>query len=208
MLAADSLLLLRGLVIGFVIAAPVGPVGLLCIRRALADGHLAAFVAGLGAAVADTFYGAVAGYGLTYISHLLLDHETTLRLVGGLFVCLLGWRTFKAVPVLAAAPTRGPGLLRDFASTTLITLTNPATILAFMGVFAAMSDMGVAFTMREAHVLVVGVFLGSALWWFLLAAGAGAVRSRFNEEWLLMLNRISGVLLGVFGIGLIASLLL
>jgi len=130
---------IRGLAIGFALAAPVGPVGILCIRRALADGRYAAFIAGVGAAFADTFYGAVAGLGITVVSGFLLEHAFALRLVGGAFLLLLGGRTWVTPPTLAPDPGKGPGLVRDFFSTFLITLSNPGTILASMGVFAAVA---------------------------------------------------------------------
>jgi len=201
----DTGFFLRGIIIGFVIAAPVGPVGILCIRRALADGRAAAFVAGLGAAVADTFYGAVAGFGLTFVAEFLLDHLTPLRLLGGGFMLYLGIMTWRAEPYVAPTPTRGPGLLRDFISTLAITLTNPATILAFMGVFAAMGTIGLPSDNASATVLILGVFSGSALWWLILSAAAGAVRSRFTPRWLRLLNKGSGGMLLLFGGGVLAS---
>lgn len=198
-------LFLRGLAIGFALAAPVGPVGILCIRRALADGRYAAFVAGLGAAVADTFYGAVAGLGLTVISSFLVDHATALRLVGGLFLVGLGIRTFRHPPRIEARPLCGPGMARDFASTFLITLSNPATILAAMGVFAAIGALDNS-SPSASGTLILGVFGGSTLWWLVLSAAASAVRSRFSPRWLERLNHASGVMLVVFGLAILASL--
>ena len=158
----EAVAFLRGMAIGFAIAVPVGPVGLLCIRRALADGRLAAFVAGMGAAVADTFYGAVAGFGLTYVSKFLVAQATALRLVGGGFLLYMGWRGLRSHAVLAVTPKRGPGLLKDFLATLAITLTNPGTIFAFMGVFAAMGTIGIQ---GDGGFIVLGVFVGSATWW-------------------------------------------
>lgn len=199
-------LFLRGMVIGFAIAAPVGPVGLLCIRRALGDGRRAAFVAGLGAAVADTFYGAVAGFGLTYVSDFLLDQQTPLSLVGGLFLLLMGWRALRLHAVLVPPPRRGPGMARDFLSTLAITLTNPGTIFAFLGVFAAMGAGGIA--AAGSGWLVLGVFVGSSAWWLLLSAAAGAVRSSFSPIWLKRLNQGSGVALLLFGAAVLLNVLL
>lgn len=197
---------LRGLAIGFALAAPVGPVGILCIRRALADGRYAAFIAGLGAAFADTFYGAVAGFGITAISGFLLEHTFTLRLVGGSFLLLLGAKTWRGSPKLTPDAGSGPGLVKDFVSTFLITLSNPGTILASMGVFAAMGaiDNGKP---AEASLLIFGVFSGSTLWWLVLSALAGAVRSKLNENWMRRLNHISGAVLLLFGAGILVSLL-
>ena len=130
--------LLRGLVIGFSIAAPVGPIGVLCIRRTLADGRATGLAVGLGAAAADAVYGAVAGFGLTAVSGLLASHEGLLRLVGGLFLCYLGIRTFLSRPADHAARAGGTGLLGAFAATFGLTLANPATILSFVAVFAGL----------------------------------------------------------------------
>lgn len=198
----------KGVAVGFAIAAPVGPVGLLCIRRALADGRVAAWVAGLGAAVADTFYGAVAGLGLTLVSDFLFDHRTLLSVVGGMFLMVLGLRTFRTKPTLWQTPDVHMGLWRDFASSFIITLTNPATILAFMAVFASMGAVQVADDRLDAGLLILGVFVGSALWWLCLSALAGAVRHKFSPSWLLWLNRGSGIILGLFGLVVLGSLFL
>jgi len=200
------MIFLKGVLIGFLIAAPVGPVGVLCIRRALADGRVAAFVAGLGAAVADTFYGAVAGLSLTLVEDFLIDHKTLLSIVGGAFLLVLGWRTFRAHPTFSPTPDTHFGLVRDFCSTFLITLTNPATILAFIAVFASVGAVRFNGFSLTSSALIAGVFVGSALWWFLLASLAGAVRHRFNQRWLERLNKGSGGLLVICGIGVLASL--
>lgn len=198
-------LFLRGVAVGFAIAAPVGPVGLLCIRRALADGRFAAWIAGLGAAVADTFYGAVAGLGLTLISDFLIEHRVALSLVGGIFLIVLGIHTARQRPTPWQTPNAKLGLMRDFTSSFVLTLTNPATILAFMAVFAAMGAVQVTEDMGDATLLIGGVFVGSALWWGVLSTLAGAVRHRFSELWLLWLNRGSGIVLVLFGLGVLAS---
>lgn len=199
--------LLKGIVVGFLIAAPVGPVGLLCIRRALADGRIAAFVAGLGAAVADTFYGAVAGMGLSLISDFLMQWRTPLSLIGGVFLLILGWDAWRKPLTLGQPGNVHMGLFRDFTATLTITLTNPATILAFMAVFAALGGSQFSADDGQAWLLIPGVFIGSALWWMTLSGLASAVRNRFNELWLLRLNRISGALLGLSGAGAMLSTL-
>ncbi len=204
-MTSDPSLFLRGMVIGFAIAAPVGPVGLLCIRRALADGRGAALVAGMGAAVADTFYGAVAAFGLTFVSAFLVAQQVALKLIGGAFLVYLGWRSWQARAVLVPTPKRGPGLVKDFVSTLAITITNPGTIFAFMGVFAAMGAAGVEG--GGSGWMVLGVFAGSTAWWLTLSALAGAVRASFTPEWLRRLNQASGVALAGFGLAVLASLL-
>jgi threonine/homoserine/homoserine lactone efflux protein len=192
--------LLRGLLIGFSIAAPVGPIGVLCIRRTLADGRATGLAVGLGAVTADAVYGAIAGFGLTAVSSLLVRQQGALRLVGGLY---LGVRTFLARPADDAARAGGSGRLGAFTATFGLTLANPATILSFVAVFAGLGIAG-AGSWREATVLVAGVFLGSALWWLMLSGTVGALRSRLDLRALRWVNRVSGLVLLAFGIAALA----
>lgn len=201
------MLFLEGMIVGFLIAAPVGPVGIMCIRLALNDGRAAAFVAGLGAAVADTFYGAVAGFGLSLVSGFLMEYREALSLVGGSVLLVLGIRTWRQPPPeLRAESGLHPGLWRDFTATLLLTLTNPATILAFMAVFASLGSVRAGESPARAFTLVAGVFAGSALWWFTLSALAGAVRHRFSPVWLTRLNLCAGGLLFLSGVAALLSL--
>jgi threonine/homoserine/homoserine lactone efflux protein len=196
----DTGFFLRGLLIGFSIAAPVGPIGVLCIRRTLADGRATGFVSGLGAATADAAYGAVAGFGLTVVSGFLVRQSAWLQLVGGVFLCYLGLRTVLTRPAAQAAATRGSGLLAAYASTLVLTLTNPTTVLSFVAVFAALGLAGAAADYTAAGVLVAGVFLGSALWWLLLSGGVGLLRTRLTAEGLRWINRVSGLVILAFGV--------
>lgn len=191
-------LFLRGIAIGFAIAAPIGPVGLLCIRKALADGRMAAFVAGLGAALADTFFGAVVGLGLGAVSHFITGHTTWLKIVGGLFMLGLGihtWRAAAADMEMEAEPGSGPGMAKDFLSTFVITITNPGTILGVIGVFAALGASAKPQGAEDQALLVGGIFTGSALWWAVLAELTIAIRARFTPERMRLFNHISGALL-------------
>ena len=185
--------------IGFSIAAPVGPIGVLCIRRTLANGQISGLVSGLGAATADAFYGCVAGFGLTFISSLLIDQQMWLRLFGGLFLLYLGIKTLLSRPSEQAANAAGSGLLGSYVSTFLLTVTNPLTILSFAAIFAGLGLANTSGTYISAVILVLGVFLGSALWWLLLSGGVGVFRDKFNTQGLLWVNRISGVIITVFG---------
>jgi threonine/homoserine/homoserine lactone efflux protein len=153
----------RGLVLGFSIAAPVGPIGVLCIRRTMADGRAIGFVSGLGAATADAIYAAVAAFGLTIVSTALLDAQHWLRLIGGCFLCYLGIRTFLATPTMEGRGDDGRGLLGSYASTFALTLTNPMTILSFTANFAGLG-VTAAGRYSPAVLLVAGVFCGSGLW--------------------------------------------
>ncbi|MBM5805898.1 MAG: LysE family translocator, partial [Candidatus Verstraetearchaeota archaeon] len=134
----DVSFLLRGLLIGFAIAAPVGPIGILCIQRTLAKGRIYGFASGLGAATADAIYGAVAGFGLTFISDVLINQQLWLRLLGGAFLLYLGTRTILSKPSKETPQTANKGLAADYTSTFLLTLTNPMTILSFIAVFAGL----------------------------------------------------------------------
>jgi len=199
--------LLRGLVIGFSIAVPVGPIGVLCIRRTLADGRAAGFAAGLGAATADGLYGAVAGFGLTVVSSALVGQQGWLRLIGGAFLCWLGARTFMARPAGEAAAPRGSGLAGAYASTLALTLTNPLTILSFAAVFAGLGVGGAGGDYGPAAVLALGVFAGSALWWLALSGAVGLLRQRVTPRGLSWVNRASGTIIAGFGLLALLSLL-
>ena len=202
----DVSFLLRGIVIGFSIAAPVGPIGVLCIRRTLAEGRLAGLVSGLGAASADAVYGLVAAFGLTFVSIFLVSERVWLRLIGGIFLCYLGLRTFLTRPAHEAAKGKGGGLFGTYASTFFLTLTNPMTILSFATIFAGLGIASKDGSYIDAGVLVVGVFLGSALWWLLLCGGISWFHTRFNLKGLKWLNRIAGVVIMSFGLVVLFSL--
>ena len=195
----DSTFIMKGLLVGFSIAAPVGPIGILCIRRSLKDGSWAGFTAGMGAATADAAYGCVAGFGLTAVSGFLVRRQFWLALIGGGFLCYLGIRTFLSRPSTQAAPEGGDRPLAVYGSTLFLTLANPATILSFTVVFAAFG-LGATGDYRAAAALVLGVFVGSALWWLFLSTGVGLLRSRLDAAWMAAVNRISGVTLFLFGL--------
>lgn len=206
--------LLKGLVIGLSIAAPVGPIGLLCIRRTLADGMPRGLVSGLGAASADALYGFVAAFGVAVVTDALVGGQTVLRLFGGVMLLWLGWRTLSAPPADHAAETRPrAGLLGAYLSTFLLTIANPATILSFVAVFGGLgitaggSDGPDRGDTALAAVLVLGVFLGSAIWWLALSAFVGAMRRRVTPGAMLWINRASGAVLGGFGVAALVSLL-
>jgi threonine/homoserine/homoserine lactone efflux protein len=199
--------LLRGILIGFSIAAPVGPIGVLCIRRTLAEGRATGFVSGLGAATADAIYGCVAGFGLTLVARFLMDQQVWLRLFGGAFLCYLGVKTVLSRPAEQAALAKGSGLAGAYGSTFLLTLTNPMTILSFAAVFAGLGLAGAGGSYASAGILVLGVFAGSALWWLMLSGGVSLLRSKFDARRLEWANRISGVIIMGFGVVALLSLM-
>lgn len=196
----DLYFLLKGVAIGFAIAAPVGPIGILCIRRSLASGWLAGFSSGLGAATADGIYGCIAGFGLTIISDFLVSQQFIIRLVGGLFLCYLGVKTLLSKVSKEAATTgEVKSFIGNYLSTFFLTITNPMTILAFVVIFAGLG-LGKINNSLGAGLLVVGVFLGSALWWLVLAFIASRLRHRLNNSLLQWVNWIAGVIITAFGL--------
>ena len=199
--------LIKGLIIGLSIAVPVGPIGILCIRRTLTQGRVVGFLSGLGAATADAFYGAVAGFGLTFLSNFLIGQQTWLRLVGGVILCYLGIRTFLSKPAEQGASVEENSLWNAYLSTFFLTLTNPMTILFFAAVFAGLGVGSAGDHYVSAGILVLGVFIGSALWWLILSGFTGLLRGMFNPKRLQWLNRISGLIIIGFGLFAFLSLL-
>lgn len=183
---------------------------MLCIRRTVADGRLHGFVSGLGAATADAFYGSVAAFGLTAISSLLINSSTILRLVGGIFLAYLGMRTLLARPAAEAAKTTSArrGLIGAYLSTLALTITNPMTIVAFLGVFAGLGVADVSGNTGAAAVMVAGVFTGSALWWLILSGSVSLLRNRFDTRLTLWVNRLSGIIILCFAMALLLDLAL
>jgi threonine/homoserine/homoserine lactone efflux protein len=198
-------LLLKGIIIGFALALPIGPIGILCIRKTASDGHLSGMVIGFGAATADAVYGFVAAFGLTVISDALVTRQGWFRLIGGAFLCYLGVKTLLAKPVENSKGQNGKGLLGSYVSTFLLTLTNPLSIIAFLGVFAGFGLRNTDLSLGSAATLIAGVFLGSSLWFFLLSYGVTLFREKINATGLGWVNRISGALIIMFGLIAIAS---
>ena len=195
----DPTFLVRGLLVGFTVAAAVGPISVLTIRRTIAHGRVYGLVSGLGVASADASYGAVAAFGLSAVTTILVGGRTGLALFGGLFLVWLAIRTIRARPASSAAVTEDrPGLSAAFLSIYGLTMTNPMTILSFAAIFAALGLAGRGGF--DAALLTLGVFLGSSLWWVGLTAVVGRLRERITPRVLLWINRVSGTILLVFGI--------
>lgn len=201
---------LKGALMGFSIAAPVGPIGVLCIRRTLSHGMLNGLVSGLGAATADGCYGMIAAAGLTSLSSLLIHSQVPLKIAGGAFLLYLGIRTFLSRPTSANSLDERPQpgeLLKAYSSIFALTITNPMTIISFTAIFAGLGIGSSAGSMVGAMMMVAGVFCGSAAWWLILSGSFGLVRSRVSEGMMLWVNRVSGVVISTFGVLAIASLL-
>ena len=195
-------LLIKGLIVGFVIAAPVGPVNILCIHRTLTVGRRSGLISGFGAASADTIFGVVAALGLTLIADFLIDQQTWLRSIGGAVIVILGIRALFYKPKAPEEVERRwhKRMAGDFSSTFVLTITNPITIFSFAAIFATANAVVPDGDFSAALVLIGGVFLGSQMWWSTLTFGSGLFRHRLNEDGLIMLSRISGVLIILCGV--------
>ncbi len=202
----EFIILFKGIFIGFAMAVPVGPIGIICIRKTLTEGRMRGFVIGLGAATADFFYGCVAAFGLTFISNTLISQKVWIRLVGGVLLLYLGIRTFRAKPKDPKAHINSSGIFKSYLTTVLLTLTNPLSVFAFLAVFAALglgSDLG----NFSAAALVVGVFIGSSLWFLSLSSGVILFRKKLDMGGLRWVNRIAGILIIISGVIIMVSLL-
>ncbi len=197
--------LVKGMMLGFAIAAPVGPIGILCIRRTLQYGRFSGLFSGLGAAVADTMYAVIAAFGISVVSNFLLDWEFWFRLIGALFLLYLGWKTWAKKPAEESKSVSHTTLLGDFASTFFLTIANPMTILAFLAIFAALGLPTMHEDSTQAIELVVGVFLGSATWWLLLSEGITLLRKKVGHNAMAWINRIAGFIIAGFGVALLVG---
>ncbi len=194
----DPILFARGLILGFTIAAAVGPISLLTIRRTLAHGRIYGLASGLGVALADATYGGIAAFGLTAVTSILVGARLVLGLVGGLFLLVLGWRTMTSRPEAVAIADDRPGLPGAFLSIFGLTMTNPMTIISFAAIFAGLGVVGRGGT--DAALLTLGVFCGSTSWWLILTTVVSALRTRVTTGALAWVNRVSGGLLIAFAI--------
>lgn len=193
-------LFLKGLIIGFAIAAPVGPIGILCIQRSLHHGFKIGLMTGLGAASADGIYGIIAAFGLTAISSLLTTHQFWIQFIGGLFLVYLGIKLFIAAPPeKAAIKNTEKSAWHAYITSFFLTLTNPATILSFVAVFAGLGLGTIHPDYVHAIFLVLGIVLGSAIWWLVLSSGiAFILHHKMNDKSMQIINWISGSILIAF----------
>lgn len=201
----DSLIanpFLRGLIVGLLMAAPIGAVGVMCIKRSLSDGWLRAMAVGMGSAVVDAGFGTVAGLGLTFVSTFVTDHQVAIGVVGSVIVMGIGVATYLS-PVKAETVKVESGLKRrDFATAFMLSVSNPATLLGAVGLFAALGQVDPKTAPQSAMVLIGGVFAGSMAWWVFLTAAAGFFRQWFVPETLARMNKIEGAVIAVLGAGL------
>jgi threonine/homoserine/homoserine lactone efflux protein len=202
----EPIFFMKGLVIGFAMAVPIGPIGIMCIRKTLAEGHSRGMIIGLGAATADSLYGSIAVFGLTFISDAITSQHFWVSLIGGGLLLFLGIRTFHAKRKDTIIPFDKKGLLGSYISAFLLALTNPVTIFAFVAVFAAFG-LGHRLIIVSACILVIGVFTGSCLWFLTLGFVATLFRKRLDSEGLRWVNKISGALIILSGVVALVSLI-
>jgi threonine/homoserine/homoserine lactone efflux protein len=202
----ELIFFLKGLIIGFAMAVPIGPIGIMCIRKTLAEGHSRGLIIGLGGAAADSLYGSIAAFGLTFVSDMISREQIWVRLVGGGILLFLGVRTFIARARSQIIPFAGKGLLGSFITSFILALTNPVTVFAFLAVFAAFG-LGHQITVISACFLVLGICVGSLLWFLTLGFVATFFRKKLNRGGLRWVNRVAGVLLILSGLAAFVSLI-
>ena len=198
--------LFTGFLIGLMVAVPVGPLGLLCVNRALSRGPAYGLFSGLGVATADAMAAGIAVLGLTLVSGFLMDQQLWLRLLGGFFLCYLGLKIFATRPSETAAADRESSLLGAFASTFFLTFTNPFTFLSFVAIYAGWGVENLSGRYFSAVELTVGVFAGSSLWWFVLCGGLPAFRMMLTHQGLRWVHRVSGAIIAGLGFVVLLSL--
>jgi len=199
-------LLIEGMLIGCVVAVPVGPLGLLCINRALSVGPLLGLISGLGVASGDALAAGIAALGISLVSTFLADYNIFIRLVGGIFLCCIGFKIYKTKPGQQAPPRNGNGLFSVYATTFLLTVSNPATILSFFAIYAGWGVESLSGHYIAAAILALGVLFGSGFWWIALFIGLTVFRDKFSVEVLGWIHRISGAVIAGFGCIVLLSL--
>ncbi|HTK83152.1 MAG TPA: LysE family transporter [Bacteroidota bacterium] len=202
----EPIFFLQGLIIGFAMEVPIGPLGVLCVRKTLTEGHTRGMIIGLGAATADSLFGSIAVFGLTFISDVINSQHFWVSLVGGAVLLLLGIRTLRAKHRAPSNRFDNKGLFGSYLSALLLALTNPVTILAFVAVFAVFG-LGHALVIISASTLIIGVFTGSWLWFLTLSHLAILFKKKLNAGGLRWVTRVSGALIILSGVTVFASLI-
>jgi len=195
----------HAMIAGLALAAPVGPVGLVCIRRTLSRGMLSGLLSGMGAAFVDALYASVAAFGVTIISSTLAKYSNVLMLAGGVLLCALGVHAIRSHKVIVASDAPTHTIYGDFASTFVLTMTNPATIIGFAALFSALGLTGEEGSRHGAIILVAGVFAGSSLWWLILSTTMHHIRHLLSEKTMHWINLVSGSALVVIGVAVMIA---
>jgi threonine/homoserine/homoserine lactone efflux protein len=203
----NDILLIKCIISGFLLAAPIGPVNLICIRYTLSEGRLSGLIVGMGAAMADALYGLAAAAGLSILTDFILRYDIAFRWIGGLFIILLGFATFRAAPQNKSDDKHpGHSLYSLFAGVFLLTLTNPVTIFTFIAVFSSFGIAVLVTDLFTTALAALGVFIGSALWWLILTSIVCLFRSRVTPRIIVRINKIAGIIIILLGIASIRGL--
>ena len=197
---------LQGVLIGLVVAVPVGPMGLLCINRSLMLGPLAGLASGLGVATGDALAAGIAALGISLVSNFLSEYQFLLRFVGGIFLCVIGYRIFRTEPAVKVPTISNNGLLGAYATTFFLTSSNPVTILSFIAIYAGWHVPTLEGHYLSAALLMTGVFIGSGLWWVILFTGLTLFRLNISHGFLGWIHRVSGAVIVAFGVTVLLSL--
>jgi len=204
----NLIFLYKGLILGFSVAAPVGPIGILCINRTINKNYVSGLITGLGAATADLIYGLIAGFGLTIISDFLISHKLWIQIIGLAFLFYLGVKTLvKKKNEIKFDKSLHKGLFKDYLSTFILTITNPMTILFFIAVFAGLGLANTSNDKISAILLVLGMFFGSAIWWLILSGLSYNLKKRISKKILLRIDFLSGITIIIFGIYILIELM-
>jgi len=198
-------LLIEGILIGFVVAVPVGPLGLLCFNRALTMGPLCGLFSGFGVATADALAAGVVALGMTLIAGFLVEHQLVIRLVAGCALFYLGIKIYRTRPLVQPPPSGVNSVLGAYATTFLVAFSNPATTLSFVAIYAGWQVQSLHGNYFGAAALTIGVFIGSSLWWVALFVGMVTFRNRFSLEMLGLVHKISGIVIAAFGLVILLS---
>ena len=204
----DVVYIFRGMIIGLMVSVPLGPMGVLIIQKTLHKGALSGFVAGMGAAFADLFYATMAAFGLGLVINIIQAHETLLQIIGGIFLLIVGLKIYFDNPLKRIKSKRRvtkKGLLGDFLSLFFLTASNPVTVIVFMAVFAGTSVLGDSPSMLTEIMVLTGVLLGAAAWWYTLSTVVNVFRRKFKLRVLISINRISGIVITLLGCLVILS---
>jgi threonine/homoserine/homoserine lactone efflux protein len=200
-------LLFKGIILGLSVSIPIGPIGLLCIDRTINKHFWSGLFSGVGAATADTLYGLIAAFGISFISNLLISEEFYIQLFGGILLIIIGLRSFRLKPRKTRSYEVSPKhYLKDFFSAFILTITNPGTIIFFMAVFSGFGFVRSTGDFAYTGTLICGIFIGSVLWWLTLSGSAYLLKPKINDKFLTGLNHLSSTAIILFGLIILISL--
>ncbi len=195
---------IKGIVVGLLASIPLGPIGVICIQRTINKGKVSGFLSGLGAASADTIFAAIAGFSLTFIINYIEERQIIFQAVGGAVVFLLGIKIFFTNPVkqLRRHKRKKDNLLEDYLSVLAVTITNPLAVFLFIALFASLGVVTDNINWAKSLITTSGVFLGAAIWWYILTSLVNIYRRKFRLRQLWWINKISGA--AIFTLGAVA----